>query len=247
MIKYKLLIEYDGTDYCGWQRQNQPNSIQGIIEHAIKKFCGNIVTVQGAGRTDSGVHASGQVAHVNLEREYDIKRIEQAINFYLKDEKISILKVTKVDEDFDARFSALKRYYRYKIINRNSPLTYDLNKYCHVVTPLNLEIMEQAVKSFIGQHDFTTFRSSNCQSPSPVKNIDKIIVKRNCDKIYIDFVAKSFLQTQVRSMMGCIIKVGAGSWNSYKISELINAKDRSQCAKLAPPCGLYLTRVDYLE
>jgi tRNA pseudouridine38-40 synthase len=124
MIKYKLLIEYDGTDYCGWQRQSQPNSIQGIIEHAIKKFCGNIVTVQGAGRTDSGVHASGQVAHVNLEREYDIKRIEQAINFYLKDEKISILKVTRVDKDFDARFSALKRYYRYKIINRNSPLTY---------------------------------------------------------------------------------------------------------------------------
>jgi len=246
-MKYKLLIEYDGTDYCGWQRQNQPNSIQGIIEHAIKKFCGNIVTVQGAGRTDSGVHASGQVAHINLAREYDTKRIGKAINFYLKDEKISILEVIKVEEGFDARFSALKRYYRYKIINRNSPLTYDLNKYFHVVSPLNLERMEQAAKSFIGQHDFTTFRSSNCQSPSPVKNIDKIIVKRNSDKIYIDFVAKSFLQTQVRSMMGCIIKVGIGSWSNNKISELIKAKDRSQCAKLAPPCGLYLTRVDYLE
>ena len=163
-MKHKLLIEYDGTNYCGWQRQDKSPSIQGSIESAIKKFCGNKITVHGAGRTDAGVHASGQVAHISLEKKYDDKTIMQAINFYLKDEPISILAVTKVEEDFDARFSAIKRYYRYKIINRQSPLTYDLNKFCHINIPLDLDNMEKSIKSFVGKHDFTTFRSSSCQS-----------------------------------------------------------------------------------
>ncbi|MDG2188007.1 MAG: tRNA pseudouridine(38-40) synthase TruA [Hyphomicrobiales bacterium] len=246
-MKHKLLIEYDGTNYCGWQRQDKSPSIQGSIESAIKKFCGNKITVHGAGRTDAGVHASGQVAHISLEKKYDDKTIMQAINFYLKDEPISILAVTKVEEDFDARFSAIKRYYRYKIINRQSPLTYDLNKFCHINIPLDLDNMEKSIKSFVGKHDFTTFRSSSCQSKSPIKRIEEIIIKKHGNRIFIDFIARSFLQTQVRSMMGCIIKVGIGSWDVNKIPELIKAKDRTQCAKLASSCGLYLTRIDYPE
>ena len=244
-MRYKLLIEYDGTNYSGWQRQENSPSIQGSIEEAIEKFCGMKVTVNGAGRTDSGVHASGQVAHFDLDGAQDENTIFQAINFYLKNENISIKNVERVPDTFDARFSAIMRYYRYKIINRQSPLTYDKNTYAHINQSLDISLMQQAADYFIGKHDFTTFRSASCQSKSPIKSIEKILINAQNEKIYVDFIAKSFLHTQVRSIMGCIIKVGIGSWNPPVIPEIIEARDRSKCATLAPSCGLYLRRIDY--
>ncbi len=244
-MRYKLHIEYDGTNYSGWQRQENSSSIQANIEQAIEKFCGMKVTVNGAGRTDSGVHASGQIAHFDLDEEKDLNTIIHAINFYLKYEKISILNVEKVPDNFDARFSAIMRYYRYKIINRQSPLTFHSNTHAHINQRLDISLMQQAADYFIGKHDFTTFRSASCQSKSPVKSIENIIVSKEKEKIYVDFIAKSFLHTQVRSIMGCIIKVGMGSWNLSMIPEIIEAKDRTKCAMLAPSCGLYLRKIDY--
>ena len=244
-MRYKLLIEYDGTNYSGWQRQEKSPSIQAHIEQAIEKFCGKKVTLNGAGRTDAGVHASEQVAHFDLDEERDENTIFQAINFYLKNEQISILDVEIVPDTFDARFSAIMRHYRYKIINRQSPLTYHRNTHAHINQSLDISLMQQAADYFIGKHDFTTFRSASCQSKSPIKSIEKISINKKKEKIYIDFIAKSFLHTQVRSIMGCIIKVGIGSWNPSAIPEIIEARDRSRCATLAPSCGLYLRRIDY--
>ncbi len=246
-MRYKITIEYDGSSYSGWQRQKNSSSIQAQIEIAIEKFCGQKCILSGAGRTDAGVHASGQVAHLDINGDRDNNQILKGINFYLKNEKISILNVAKVDQDFDARYSAIMRHYRYKIVNRESHLTYDLNRYSHINRPLNIKLMQDAANLFIGEHDFTTFRSAKCQAKSPIKTIDKICVKRHGEKIMIDFAARSFLHTQVRSIMGCILKVGSGSWSSNKILDVINARDRGECAKLASASGLYLMRVDYAE
>ena len=244
-MRYKLRIEYDGTDYSGWQKQDKSSSIQEHIEIAIEKFCGEKSGVSGAGRTDAGVHASGQVAHVDFNQDRDADQIRKGINFYLKNEKISILDAERVPDDFDARFSAIMRYYRYKIVNRQSPLTYHSNTHAHVKQSLDISIMQQAADYFIGKHDFTTFRSAGCQSKSPIKSIEKILITEQRDKIYVDFIAKSFLHTQVRSIMGCILKVGTGSWDLSMIPDIIAAKDRAKCATLAPSCGLYLRKIDY--
>ena len=246
-MRYKLTIEYDGTTYSGWQKQDNSTSIQAHIETAIEKFCGQKLIVSGAGRTDAGVHASGQVAHVDLFEDRAVDQIRNGINFYLKNEKISILDVEIVDQNFDARFSAIMRHYRYKIVNRKSPLTYDLNRYCHISRPLSHKLMQDAADLFIGEHDFTTFRSVNCQAKSPIKTINSILVKFHGRKIMIDFSARSFLHTQVRSIMGCILKAGSGSWDLNQIVNALNAKDRSECATLAPAAGLYLLKVDYAE
>ena len=244
-MRYKLTIEYDGTDYSGWQKQDNSSSIQEHIEIAIEKFCGEKSGVSGAGRTDAGVHASGQVAHLDLDQDRDADQVRKGINFYLKNEKISVLDVERVPDDFDARFSAMMRHYRYKIMNRQSPLTYHNNTHAHVKQSLDITLMQQAADYFIGKHDFTTFRSAGCQSKSPIKSIEKILITKQRDKIYVDFTAKSFLHTQVRSIMGCILKVGTGSWDLSMIPDVIAAKDRTKCATLAPSCGLYLKKIDY--
>ena len=246
-MRYKLTIEYEGTNYSGWQKQKNSSSIQENIEIAIEKFCGQKLSIFGAGRTDAGVHASGQVAHVDFIQDRGVDQILKGINFYLQNEKISVLEVEKVSQVFDARFSAIMRHYRYKIINRKSPLTYDLNRYCHIRRPLNPALMQDAADLFIGEHDFTTFRSANCQSKSPIKTIESIFVKTLGEEIIIDFSARSFLHTQVRSIMGCILKAGTGSWDTNKVLNILNAKNRDECAKLASASGLYLLKVDYDE
>tara|TARA_Y100000590_G_scaffold364139_1_gene422308 strand:- start:63676 stop:64422 length:747 start_codon:yes stop_codon:yes gene_type:complete len=243
--RFKLTIEYDGTNYCGWQKQDSLPSVQGSIQNALKNFCQNEVTIFGAGRTDSGVHAKGQVAHLDIKKECDNTTLLNALNYYLNNEPISILSVDKVDSNFDARFSAIKRYYEYIIINRASPLTFGLNTACHINKKLDIIKMKESAKSLIGMHDFTTFRSANCQSKSPIKAIDEINFNQNNEKLSIQFIAKSYLHTQIRSIVGSIIKVGNGDWEPQKIKQIMEAKDREQCAKLAPACGLYLSKIDY--
>ena len=249
MYRYALTIEYDGSPFHGWQVQNNITTVQGVIFEAIRKLdvnCGNFV---GAGRTDAGVHAIGQVAHVDLAIKRDCETIQNAINYYLNKHPISILNAKIVSKDFHARFSAVKRHYTYKIFSRKTDLTFERNQYWHIRNSLNISNMELAANYLLGKHDFSTFRSSICQAPSPVKTIDTINI--NSEEIrdgiiyQLNFSAKSFLHHQVRSIVGCLEKVGCGKWGPKKMQEILLSKERSQCAALAPSSGLYLTKIEY--
>ena len=243
--RWKLIIEYDGLPFNGWQSQKDNSGVQDFLKTAIKNFSNEAVKIYAAGRTDSGVHALGQVVHFDLERQTSANEIREALNNHLKPNPIAVISAEEVSNDFHARFSALKRHYRYDIINRRPPLTLDKGRYWRVGKPLDIKLMIEASKYIEGNHDFTTFRSTHCQSKSPIKTIDSIEIEQSGLEINIFISAKSFLHNQVRSIAGSLKLVGEGKWQSLKIKEILEKKDRTLCGPVAPSEGLFLTRVDY--
>jgi tRNA pseudouridine38-40 synthase len=245
MPRYKLTIEYDGTPFVGWQMQDNGPSIQAALTDAIAAFAGERVLAGGAGRTDAGVHALGQVAHIDLGKEWDVETVRDAINFHLRPRPIAVLQAERVDARFDARFSAIKRHYLYRIINRRSDLTLEHNRAWRVPHALDANAMHQAAQRLVGRYDFTTFRAAECQARSPVKTLDRLDVTREVDNLRITASARSFLHHQVRSMVGSLVHVGAGKWSADDLAAALAARDRTACGQVAPPQGLYLVRVDY--
>lgn len=245
MPRYKITIEYDGTPFCGWQRQSNGSAVQEVIEQAIYSFCGKPVTVYAAGRTDAGVHALGQVGHIDLQSQYEAETIRDALNFYLKQQPISILLVEEIHSAFHARFSAISRHYCYKIINRSVRPAIGRQLAWHVSGPLNVESMHNAAQELVGKHDFTTFRASKCQSNSPIKTLDHLEVSRQGEQIQIRALARSFLHHQVRSMVGTLKMVGEGKWTSRDVAHALMSADRRRAGPTAPAHGLYLVCVKY--
>lgn len=247
MPRYRLDIEYDGRAYVGWQRQADLATVQEAIEKAILGFCGQTVTIRGAGRTDAGVHATGQVVHIDLDREWDADKVQGALNAHLTmaGEAVAVLAAARVADDFDARFSATARHYLYVILNRRAPAALMRGNVWHVPRLLDADAMHEAAQRLLGKHDFTTFRSVQCQSASPVKTLDRLDVSRDGDLIEVRASARSFLHNQVRSMVGSLKKVGEGGWGADDLEAALKAADRARCGQVAPPDGLYLTRVDY--
>ena len=254
MPRYKLTIEYDGSPYVGWQRQINGWSVQGAIEAATLELAGHPVTLFGAGRTDTGVHAVAQIGHFDLAKTLAPRVVMDAINARLRiaSERVSILVCEAVDETFDSRFSATARHYRYLIFNRRAHLTFDENRCWWVRKPLDVEAMDAAAKLLLGTHDFTTFRSTECQAKSPLRTLDRLDVRRvetmnrqAGQMIEITASARSFLHNQVRSMVGSLKMVGDGRWTGDTLTEALEARDRKACGPVAPPQGLYLMQVDY--
>ena len=245
MQRFKIKIEYDGTPFVGWQFQKNGLSIQKVLQDAIFLFSQEKVIVTGAGRTDSGVHALAQIAHFDLKKKVKKNKFIKGINQHIGNKPVTILSVKKVKKKFHARFNAKKRTYQYIIINRESPLALQKNKAWHIRKKLNVEAMKKGTKLLLGTHDFSTFRASSCGAKSPIKTLKKISIKKNVDKIVIIFTSKSFLQQQVRSMVGCIKHLGDGQWNLDNFETAFKSKNRSKCAPPAPACGLYLTEVKY--
>ena len=233
MPRYKLTIEYDGSPFVGWQAQANGLSVQHVLEAGFKGFCGEDIKVNGAGRTDAGVHALGQVAHVDLPREVACDTLRDAVNAHMRPHPVAIVEAEAVPDTFEARFSAVKRHYMYRIVNRRAPLT------------LDAEAMHDAAQALVGRHDFTTFRSVQCQAKSPVKTVDEITVSRYADEIEVVCRARSFLHNQVRSFVGTLKQVGEGKWTRRSVEKALAAADRTACGPVAPPDGLYLLQVDY--
>ncbi len=247
MQRYRIDIEYDGTAYSGWQRQAGQHSVQAAIEQAILGFCGEDITLRGAGRTDAGVHATGQVAHFDLEKDWPGKTVRNAINAHLQmaGEQVAILQADMVPADFDARFSATARHYLYRIVNRRAPLALERERAWQVARPLDARAMHDAAQMLVGRHDFTTFRSVQCQAKSPLRTLDRLDVTAKGELIEIRASARSFLHNQVRSMVGTLKRVGEGAWEPEDVRAALEARDRKACGPVAPPDGLYLVRVDY--
>ena len=245
MPRYRLTIEYDGTPFVGWQIQANGPSVQGAIADAVEKFTGTRQMPMGAGRTDSGVHALGQVAHLDLSRPHDANTVREALNHHLKPKPIAILAVRQIDERFDARFSATARHYRYRILNRRPPATIERDQLWWVSRPLNVEAMNEAATVLIGTHDFTTFRSTDCQAKSPVKTLDRLQVRQAGREIHIETSARSFMHAQVRSMVGSLKLVGEGKWSKQDLAAALQAAKRTACGPVAPARGLYFMKVDY--
>lgn len=245
MPRYKLTIEYDGTPFLGWQAQRDGPSVQACLHRALLEFTGEDFVPRGAGRTDRGVHATAQVAHIDLERPREPGVIRNALNNFLLPDPVTVLDVEEVDASFDARFSAVQRHYLYRIINRRAFMTLDRNRAWHVSIPLDADAMAQAAQTLIGQHDFTTFRSTRCQAKSPVKHITEIKLWREGERIDMTIRAPSFMHNQVRSIIGSLKLVGEGRWTQADLVAAREARDRTICGPVAPPGGLYLTRVDY--
>ena len=241
----KLTIEYDGTPFAGWQRQAVGVSVQQRLEEAVFKFTGESVLVAGAGRTDAGVHALGQIAHFDLARPREPARIMAALNAHLRPDPIAVVAAEAVTDDFDARFSAIARHYRYRIANRRAPLTLDRGRAWLVALSLDVPAMHQAAQVLVGLHDFTTFRSVHCQAKSPVKTLDVLDVEATGEEIVIAASARSFMHNQVRSMVGTLKLVGEGKWTATDVGAALQAMDRARCGPVAPPDGLYLAAVDY--
>ena len=245
MPRFKLTIEYDGGPFVGWQRQENGRSVQQAIEEAVAAFSGETIVLKGAGRTDSGVHALGQVAHLDLASERTEDTVRDAINAHLKAEPVVILSAERVADGFDARFSAVKRHYLYRITDRRAPPALDRGRVWWVAQPLDVAAMHASAQALVGNHDFTTFRSSECQAKSPVKTLDSLIVSREDGEVIVRATARSFLHNQVRSMVGTLKKVGEGKWPIAAVGEALAAKDRARSGPVAPPDGLYLVHVDY--
>jgi tRNA pseudouridine38-40 synthase len=245
MPRYKLTIEYDGRPFVGWQIQDNGPSVQGVLAQALEAFCGEKVSVQGAGRTDAGVHALGQVGHVDLAKDWDEDTVRDALNAHLRPHPVAILKAERVDGSFDARFSAIRRHYLYRIVNRRADLALERGRAWRIAQPLDLPAMQAAAQRLVGRRDFTTFRNVECQAKSPVKTLDQLDVRRAADDIQVVASARSFLHSQVRSMVGALALVGEGKWTADDVSVALAKRDRAACAPVAPPDGLYLARVDY--
>jgi tRNA pseudouridine38-40 synthase len=245
MPRYRLTLEYDGGPFSGWQRQENGPSVQGALEDAIFSFSNERVTVTGAGRTDAGVHARGQVAHFDLAKEFPADTVRDALNHFLRPQPVAVLSAEIAAEDFHARFSATARHYRYRIICRRAPLTLDIGHAWHVMRMLDARAMHEAAQTLVGQHDFTTFRAAECQAKSPVKTLDRLDVGVEGEELFIDASARSFLHNQVRSLVGTLKLVGEGKWTARDVADALAARDRARCGPVAPPDGLYLMRVDY--
>jgi len=245
MPRYRLTLEYDGTPFVGWQRQDNGPSVQGALEEAIEKLSGERVAVTGSGRTDAGVHALGQVAHFDLVKAFEPGKVRDALNYHLRPNPVSVLEADVADGEFHARFSARSRHYLFRILNRRSPPALETGKVWHVSPKLDADAMHAAAQVLVGQHDFTTFRAAECQAQSPVKTLDRLDVSRRADEIHIEASARSFLHHQIRSFTGTLKLVGEGKWTPRDVAEALAAKDRAACGPVAPPDGLYLVRVDY--
>jgi tRNA pseudouridine38-40 synthase len=245
MPRYRVTLEYDGTPFVGWQVQAVGVSVQGRLAEAIYRLTGERVAVYGAGRTDAGVHALGQVAHFDLVRDWPAATVRAAVNFHLKPEPVAVLDCTLAGDGFDARRSALARHYRYRILVRAAPPVLDRSRVWWVPRGLQLETMVAAAPALVGRHDFTTFRAAGCQARSPVKTLDRLELRQAGDEIYVEASARSFLHNQVRSMVGSLKLVGEGKWTPADLAAALGARDRSACGPVAPAQGLYLVRVDY--
>lgn len=244
-MRWKLTIEYDGSPFVGWQRQDNGPSVQAAVEQAILKLTGEVVTIAAAGRTDAGVHAFGQVAHADIAKELTPDKMRDALNAHLRPHPVAVLSAEIVADAFHARFEATGRHYLYRIVNRRAPLTFDLAKAWQVQAPLDAEAMHAAAQRLVGHHDFTTFRAAECQAKSPVKTLDRLDVSRLGEEISVRASARSFLHHQVRSMVGTLKMVGTGKMTANDVAAALAARDRTQCGPVAPPDGLYLVRVDY--
>jgi len=245
MTRYKLVVEYDGAGFVGWQRQDNGPSIQQSLEEAVHGFCGETVIVQGAGRTDAGVHALGQVAHIDIDKATRADVVRDAINAHLRPNAIAVLTAEEVSEDFHARFSAVERAYEYRIANRRPPPTLDAGRVWHVNQPLNAAAMHEAAQELVGKHDFTSFRASLCQARSPVKTLTALAVTRQGEDVVLQVRAPSFLHHQVRNFAGTLKMVGEGKWSAQDVAKALAAKDRAAGGPTAPPEGLYLVEVVY--
>jgi tRNA pseudouridine38-40 synthase len=243
--RWKLTIEYDGRPFIGWQRQDNGPSVQAALEQAILKLTTEEVTVSAAGRTDAGVHATGQVAHADISKPFDPFRMQEALNAHLRPHPVAILSAEPAGDTFHARFDATARHYIYRIVNRRSPLTFDAGLAWQVAADLDSDAMHEAAQHLIGHHDFTTFRAAECQAKSAMKTLDVFRVSRNGDSIEVRASDRSFLHHQVRSMVGSLKLVGAGKWQPTDLRQALEARDRKACGPVAPPDGLCLTRVDY--
>jgi len=245
MQRYKITVEYDGRPFFGWQRQDGQPSVQQTLEEAAAGIDGAPVLVQGAGRTDRGVHATGQVAHFDLQKPRPLRKIADALNFHLRPDPVAVLNAEEVDADWSARFNATLRAYRYVIINRRADLTVDKGLAWRVPMQLDAGAMDRAAKALIGQHDFSTFRDAECQARHPIRTLDKIDVARYGEGLEVTVEAKSFLHRQVRSIVGSLVEVGRGAREEDWIAEILEAKDRTACGPVAPADGLFLERVAY--
>jgi len=246
MLKYQILIEYVGTNFRGWQVQKKGKTIQGLIQDKISKLLNEKIILIGAGRLDKGVHAIEQSAHFESKTKItNLDKFLKSLNYFLNKEMVSVLRIKKRDKDFHARFSAKMRIYNYVIVNRLSRPVLDKNRVWHIINKLDLEMMKKAAKKLVGTKDFSTFRASSCRAPSPIKTMKSVKIKFKSNKIEIEFQSQSFLQQQVRSMVGCLKYVGEKKWTLKKFILIMNSKKRTLCAPPAPPDGLYLTRVIY--
>ncbi len=245
MPRYRLTLEYDGSPFSGWQRQADRPSAQQALEDAVLRLTGEAAHVQGAGRTDAGVHALGQVAHLDLSRDWEPFRLMEALNHHLRPAPVSILRAEAAGAEFHARFDATEREYLYRILNRRAPPALDRGRVWHLRQPLDAEAMHRAAQALVGRHDFTTFRAALCQAKSPVKTVDELRVSRVGEEIHIVARARSFLHNQVRSFVGTLERVGAGAWAPNDVAAALEARDRSACGPVAPPQGLYLVAVKY--
>jgi len=245
MPRYRIIVEYDGTPFLGWQRQAQGISVQGALEDALRRFTGETPGVRGAGRTDAGVHALAQVAHFDLAKDWDHFRVREAMNFHLKPAPVVVLDCAPAAPDFDARYSATARHYRYRILSRRAPPALERDRVWWMPIALDAGAMSAAASALLGRHDFTTFRAAGCQANSPLRTLDRLAVKSEGDEIVVEASARSFLHNQVRSMVGSLKLVGEGKWSKRDLRAALEARDRAACGVVAPAAGLYLVRVDY--
>lgn len=245
MPRYKLTIEYDGAPFFGWQLQETLPTVQGALEAAVQATCGVPTRVHGSGRTDAGVHATGQVAHCDIEKPFRPDRLRDALNAHLRPHPIAVLDAQIVADDFEARFSARKRHYRYRIVNHRANLALDVGRVWRVPQRLDSDAMHAAAQRLLGKHDFTTFRDTDCQAKSPEKTLDQLDVVREGDAITVLTSARSYLHSQVRSMVGSLVWVGQGRWSADDLAAALAARSRAACGVVAPPDGLYLVKVEY--
>ncbi|GIK97222.1 MAG: tRNA pseudouridine synthase A [Alphaproteobacteria bacterium] len=245
MTRWKLTVEYDGGGFVGWQRQDNGPSVQQALEEAVARFCGEMVRAHAAGRTDAGVHATGQVVHLDIVKETTAETVRDALNFHLKPAPVAVLTVEPVEDGFHARFSATGRAYLYRIVNRRAPLALERGRAWLVGAPLDAAVMHDAAQVLAGRHDFTSFRAALCQAASPVKTLDRLDVMRHGEEIAIVAEARSFLHHQVRNMVGTLKLVGEGKWTKADVARALAARDRAAAGPTAPPEGLYLTGVKY--
>jgi tRNA pseudouridine38-40 synthase len=247
MPRYRLTLEYDGGPYRGFQAQGDLPTVQGAVERAVLAFTGETLRLQAAGRTDTGVHATGQVVHVDLEKDWPAQTVRNALNAHLIDEAVVVLEAEVAPEGWHARFSATERRYLYRILNRPAPPALDRGRVWHVRTPLDADAMHAAAQVLVGHHDFTTFRDLACQAKSPVKTLDVAEVRRRGEEVWLSFASRSFLHRQVRSMTGTLAEVGVGRWTAQDVKAALEARDRRACGPVAPASGLSLTGVSYAE
>ena len=245
MPRYRLTLEYDGRPYRGFQAQEGLPSVQEAVERAVKAFCGQELRLQAAGRTDTGVHATGQVVHVDLDKAWPAETVRNALNAHLIKEAVVVLDAQVAEGDWHARFSATERRYLYRILNRWAPPGLDKGRVWHVKKPLDADAMHHAAQALVGHHDFTTFRDLQCQAKSPMKTLDVARVSRVGEEVHLEFASRSFLHRQVRSMTGTLAEVGIGRWSAADVKVALEAKDRTACGPVAPAEGLYLTGVKY--